>query len=376
MRRTDQGGVHELLDRLYQAATGETLWSQIVAGLKNAPWQPGSTVEKPSNGGTEGAAASNGRYLADSVTQFAYEAGQPARRGHWPPGMGRPPLDGAPETGGADEIPSGDARLARDIITGLRVPNIVERPDLSLLEAGAVPVARAGSSSAATSDSVFLRHTLLALQIARKLEEFRNRKEALEAGLDRLAVGLMVIHPDRRATPMNEEARAILAKRDLECRGGRLTTADKRARNQLDNLLAGLTDEGAGRPTGGGVTIRRMHGHALQLWGVPLRQEERALLGSNGQACGLIFVIDPDRAPFMPQHLLMEAFGLTRAETTLTLGLLYGETVDEYCDRTGISRNTARTHMRAIFDKLGVNKQTELIRLLSGFRLLNMGGAG
>jgi len=32
--------------------------------------------------------------------------------------------------------------------------------------------------------------------------------------------------------------------------------------------------------------------------------------------------------------------------------------------------------MRAIFDKLGVNKQTELIRLLSGFRLLNMGGAG
>jgi DNA-binding CsgD family transcriptional regulator len=72
----------------------------------------------------------------------------------------------------------------------------------------------------------------------------------------------------------------------------------------------------------------------------------------------------------------MEAFALTRAETALTLALLHGETVDEYCERTGISRNTARTHMRAIFDKLGIKRQTELIRLLSGFRMLNMGERG
>ncbi|WP_147361503.1 helix-turn-helix transcriptional regulator [Dichotomicrobium thermohalophilum] len=253
------------------------------------------------------------------------------------------------------------------------MPALADRPELNLLGPAAAVPSQTATQEQEDLEKTVLHHTFLALRIARKVEDLRDQGWAAEAGLGRLAIGLILVNCDKQARPINDEARAILAKGDLELRNGRLTTADKRARLQLESLLDGLTDEDGDRPTGGGVTIRRMNEYALQIWGVPLRHEERSLLDPRERPRGLLFVIDPERAPSTPTHLLMEAFGLTRAETSRTLALLLGETVDEYCERTGISRNTARTHMRAIFDKLGINKQTELIRLLSGFRLVNMG---
>jgi len=359
-------GVHDTVERLYQAAFEERLWSQIVARLRDARWPPAGNAAVTSSTlpftAPSASAAPAAGYLADSITQAGYEASatEPASDVFGPPGA-RTPTD-----------PRGRAAA----IASLQVPEIRQRADAGSMDAAQTPDASAMADELAAQDDELLRHTFLALQIARKLEELREREDALGAGLGRLAVGLILIDCDRQAKPINQEAHNILAHCELELRGGRLTTADKRARIQLEELLGALTGGATGQAAGGGVTIRRMHGHALQIWGVPLRHEERALLDPGERPCGLLFVIDPDKAPSTPERLLMEAFGLTRAETTLTLALLHGETVDEYCERTGISRNTARTHMRAIFDKLGVNKQTELIRLLSGFRLLNMGGAG
>jgi DNA-binding CsgD family transcriptional regulator len=357
----NENGVHDTVEHLYQAAFEERLWSQIVARLRDARWPPaGNAAVTPSTlPFTAACATPAGGYLADSITQAGYDpsASEPASDMSGPPG--------------APTLTALRSRAAA--IASLQVPEIRPRADAASMDAARTADA---SAMADEQDDQILRHHFLALQIARKLEELRQQQDALQAGLGRLAVGLVLIDCDRQAKPINQEAHNILAHRDLELRGGRLTTADKRARIQLEELLGALTGGATGQAAGGGVTIRRMHGHALQIWGVPLRHEERALLDPGERPCGLLFVIDPDKAPATPERLLMEAFGLTRAETTLTLALLHGETVDEYCERTGISRNTARTHMRAIFDKLGVNKQTELIRLLSGFRLLNMGGPG
>lgn len=59
-------------------------------------------------------------------------------------------------------------------------------------------------------------------------------------------------------------------------------------------------------------------------------------------------------------------YGLTPAESTLTLKLLDGLTVDEAAEELSISRNTARCQLRATFAKTGVTRQTELLRLLLG----------
>jgi len=44
--------------------------------------------------------------------------------------------------------------------------------------------------------------------------------------------------------------------------------------------------------------------------------------------------------------------------------LAKGNTLDEAADKLGVRRNTARTHLRSIFGKTGVTRQTMLVRML------------
>ena len=56
-------------------------------------------------------------------------------------------------------------------------------------------------------------------------------------------------------------------------------------------------------------------------------------------------------------------FDLTPAETALSLQLTNGLSLEEAAEALNIRRNTARAHLRSIFSKTGVRRQTELVRL-------------
>jgi DNA-binding CsgD family transcriptional regulator len=60
---------------------------------------------------------------------------------------------------------------------------------------------------------------------------------------------------------------------------------------------------------------------------------------------------------------------LTPAETRLAVALFKGQTVEAYAKEAAISINTARWHVKQIYAKTGVKRQTELIyMLLKGHR--------
>ena len=64
-------------------------------------------------------------------------------------------------------------------------------------------------------------------------------------------------------------------------------------------------------------------------------------------------------------NALMRSFGLTPAETRLALKLQVGLTLAECGRDLDISVNTARNQLRAIFDKLGLRRQSGLARTLA-----------
>lgn len=63
-------------------------------------------------------------------------------------------------------------------------------------------------------------------------------------------------------------------------------------------------------------------------------------------------------------HVLRTSFGLTKAEARLTLEILGCDGRAAAARRCGISPNTARTHLSRIFDKIGVNKQVQLVTVV------------
>jgi DNA-binding CsgD family transcriptional regulator len=64
--------------------------------------------------------------------------------------------------------------------------------------------------------------------------------------------------------------------------------------------------------------------------------------------------------------MVAAAFDLTRAETRVLASLLAGRTLVETATALGITRATANTHLDHVFQKTGVTRQAELIRLSLG----------
>src|SRR5690606_2497091 len=78
----------------------------------------------------------------------------------------------------------------------------------------------------------------------------------------------------------------------------------------------------------------------------------------------VVFIRDPEHRAPPPIELVQRLFHFTPAEAKLALMLTDGLTLDEVAEALGISKNTARAHLRAIFSKTGVTRQITLVRLL------------
>jgi DNA-binding CsgD family transcriptional regulator len=70
--------------------------------------------------------------------------------------------------------------------------------------------------------------------------------------------------------------------------------------------------------------------------------------------------------------MLRTTFGLTAAEARLALRLAAGSTLADAADAFGVTQNTVRAQLRAVFDKTGARRQSELVRLLNGWRTLKL----
>lgn len=77
-----------------------------------------------------------------------------------------------------------------------------------------------------------------------------------------------------------------------------------------------------------------------------------------------LFISDPQQAPEPPQRVISRLFDLTPTEASLALLLANGMSLDEASAELAISRNTARAHLRAVFAKTGVARQSGLVRLI------------
>src|SRR5690606_33122681 len=62
--------------------------------------------------------------------------------------------------------------------------------------------------------------------------------------------------------------------------------------------------------------------------------------------------------------------GLTPAEARLAARLRFGLSLKEAAEELGISVNTARNQLKSVFEKLGVNRQADLVRHLAELAVL------
>lgn len=210
----------------------------------------------------------------------------------------------------------------------------------------------------------FLPHLQRALQIRRRLVIPSVEGQAARETLDRTATATVVVSRDGHILLANRKAEQLFREADaIRSVGNRLAAVGRRAAERLSRLIHDATDTaaGGGNSSGGMLAVDRPDRLPLTVLVVPFRPAQNGI-GAPLPAA-ILFIRDPEMLT-AAALALQGLFGLTQAEAVVASALADGKSVNEIGTASGISLNTARTHVKNIFAKTGTNRQSQLVALL------------
>jgi len=222
---------------------------------------------------------------------------------------------------------------------------------------------------------LLLPHLASALQLHCQLGQLESLSQLFASTVDRLMVGTVFLDDQRRILKSNRVADEILAEGDgLMLVGGRLQAVFPTDNRQLQRFIKSpLCETNQKQPRLiEAMSVLRPSG--LGSLGVVVRSIPIGEWQGMGPRPVLaVYLRDPEQKAQARDEIVRQLYDLTPAETALSMELVNGSSLDEAAEALHVRRNTARAHLRAIFSKTGVSRQTELVRLLLN-SVLALGG--
>ena len=181
--------------------------------------------------------------------------------------------------------------------------------------------------------------------------------------VDQLAFGLMVIDQQHNIVIQNRAARRLLDLRTvLGNRNGKLVAVAQGCAPRLHVALGRALGIGSAPET----CVLRVPAHrAGGTYHLLISPFVDPSADRPGTQYATAIITDPQAQTPAPAHILKALYGLTTKESRLAQALLNGDTLDAFCATRCVSPNTARTQLKAIYEKTGTHRQAELVRTLS-----------
>jgi DNA-binding CsgD family transcriptional regulator len=214
-----------------------------------------------------------------------------------------------------------------------------------------------------TLGRLLLPHLRRSVEISKVLDAHAIEKARMAEALDALKCGVVLTNQSGAILHANRVAERMFRHGGfMQSVGGILAAKLPEAAKELRTaIMLAAQDESALGKAGLAIRLTEedeppVFAHVLPLTGGELRTR------LEPAAVAAIFIgaaQDEEEAA----KAMAAAFGLTPAETRLLESLLAGHTLAETATALGIAMTTAKTHLDNIFQKTGVNRQAELMRL-------------
>jgi DNA-binding CsgD family transcriptional regulator len=206
-----------------------------------------------------------------------------------------------------------------------------------------------------------LRHAL------NRAQDHAARRQAM---LDRFQAAALLVDASGRVLEHNAPAEDVVRAGDgLLLRCGRLGARRSDETARLLHLVKDAADAASRQGAGGGAChLSRADGSYYPVLVTPLRAETGR--GCRGTPAALVLILDLGAHRRPPEGSLRALYGLTAAEQTLAIGLLRGQRPKEIADQRGVSLETIRIQLKALFAKTDCNRQVDLVRRLASLAFL------
>ncbi|PRD41916.1 hypothetical protein C5748_18655 [Phyllobacterium phragmitis] len=219
---------------------------------------------------------------------------------------------------------------------------------------------------------MLMPHIVMASRIARRIANLQRAASSTYQILNAMSDAVVVL--DREFRPLYLNKRAEMIARDAAglkiSRDGVSATANKEnARLQAAIRVAAGLDENRNdlEDTANRSTFAQMR---LAISSVPGRLPfivsavpGSAILGDQ-RVSAILLIVDPEKSRNLSLIEMRTQYGLTQREAELTALLCRGARIAEAASHLGISVGTARQYLKVVFEKVGVNRQIDLVRLV------------
>ncbi len=215
--------------------------------------------------------------------------------------------------------------------------------------------------------AVVMPHLKRAVHLHSQLEQIDSERRLYAGTVDRMLVGMVLLDEAGVIVKSNPVADEMLREGDgLRIVGGALHAGLPAENRELQRLVKQALNRESGKPAvAEAIAITRKTGRGKL--GVVIRSvPPTGWTEGKHRPSAAILIRDAERRSEASRETVRRLFDLTPAEAALALELANGLTLDEAADSLDISKNTARAHLRAIFSKIGITRQTTLVRMLLG----------
>lgn len=205
-----------------------------------------------------------------------------------------------------------------------------------------------------------LPHLRRALQLRETLTGLRTEAAVSSAWLAHLGQTVFCLDPTGRVRPSAAPLDALqLRDRGLLCRANRLRAVAPDDDGRLQQALAAAAGDYSLPPRASSLRLRGAR-QATLVHTIPL--------GSGGERLPpgiLVIVADASGTNAPSVEAIQRLLELTPGEARIAREVYLGGTVPDCARRLQLSVHTCRTHLKAIFRKVGCSNQAELVRRLA-----------
>ena len=214
-------------------------------------------------------------------------------------------------------------------------------------------------------------HLKQAMHLQRVLGHERRRADTAEDALDAMGVASVVLDGRARIVHANRSGEWLLREgRVLRMRNGQLIAGDPRhtatVRTLVDHALADPRHRGAPAPKSVLVPAIEAGASNVLVVAMPIEHPADGMREAWPEARAVLYVGDLDETGVLCPEILQALYGLTAAEARLAVAVGRGWELSSLADARGVSTETVRSQLKAVFAKTGVNRQIDLVRLLAG----------
>lgn len=224
-----------------------------------------------------------------------------------------------------------------------------------------------GDATLATA-RLLVPHLQRATAISRLLDLATLKGATFTSLLDTLSAPVFLVDRAVRLIHANDAAHAIVRSGDpLRIRGGALRAAEPGVSQALAVAVEASVDVEVLRRKGMGIPVRCGDGVVAALYVLPLMHvvETSFDLERFPQAVAAVFMARASPVPVAETGVVSTLFGLTSAEARVFEGIVEGRSITGIAERLGVRESTVRTHLLRVYDKTGLRRQTDLVRMAS-----------